>query len=534
MSLGLFDVVGPIMHGPSSNHTAGATRIGYLARQIMGDVPKAISFVFHPWFMNVFPGHRTHIALLAGCLGYREYEPEGNDAFAIAQKQGITVDYVAATDPQAPRNNMGVRGKAAGIEWDVSCDSVGGGYIVVHHLNGVPMKYDGNNWLHLYILKKGTATDDAIRLGLAKEKQSGNLKEFYAGEGEKTALFCLETKTQVPERNGEELVRLLGKENILAFRQIAPLYPFAEQSDAKPLFSTFKELADASEGRELIDVVLEFESRRSGQPKSAVLTEGLRIVDVIQNSIRRSIQGNNPLLGGLCTGSDGKYLADWAESGKSLAGRTFTIGLARAVALAELNASAGLIVAVPTAGSAGTLPGILLTVAERLGSTKEDLAKAFLIAAAIGTIVGQKATFAGSVGGCQGEVGIGAGMGAGAAVWLAGGSTEAVIHGATLTLKNVLGLTCDCPASPVEIPCIKRNGMGVAVAFMGAEMALAGVRSVVPPDDVVDGFADTQRRMPNELKGACCAGGLAGTASAKGLQQKWNDRLKTSKSSWTQ
>jgi len=219
----------------------------------------------------------------------------------------------------------------------------------------------------------------------------------------------------------------------------------------------------------------------------------------------------------------------WAESGKSLAGRTFTIGLARAVALAELNASAGLIVAVPTGGSAGTLPGVLLTVAERLGSTKEDLAKAFLIAAAIGKIVGEKATFAGSVGGCQGEIGIGAGMGAGASVWLAGGSTEAVIHGATLTLKNVLGLTCDCPASPVEIPCIKRNGMGVAVAFMGAEMALAGVRSVVPPDDVVDGFADTQRRIPNELKGACCAGGLASTACAKVLQQKWSDKLKSLK-----
>ena len=529
MSLGLFDVVGPIMHGPSSNHTAGATRIGYLARQIMGDVPKAVAFVFHPWFMNVFAGHRTHIALLAGCLGYREYEPEGNDAFAIAKKQGITVEYVAATDPKASRNNMGVRGKAAGIEWDVNCDSAGGGYVVINSLNGVPMKYDGNNWLHLYILKKGTTTQEATRLGLSNEKHQGNLKELYVGEGAKTALFCLETKDPVSETQGEEFAKLLGQENILAFRHIAPLYPFADKNNVKPLFSTFKELADASDGRELIDVVLEFESRRSGQPKSAVLAEGLRIVDVIQNSINRSIEGNNPLIGGLCTGSDGKYLADWAESGKSLAGRTFTIGLARAVALAELNASAGLIVAVPTGGSAGTLSGVLLTVAERLGSTKEDLAKAFLIAAAIGKIVGEKATFAGSVGGCQGEIGIGAGMGAGASVWLAGGSTEAVIHGATLTLKNVLGLTCDCPASPVEIPCIKRNGMGVAVAFMGAEMALAGVRSVVPPDDVVDGFADTQRRMPNELKGACCAGGLAGTAYAKALQQKWSDKLKSLK-----
>jgi len=526
MSLGLFDVVGPVMHGPSSNHTAGATRIGYLARQIVGDIPETISFTFHPRFMNVFAGHRTHIALLAGCLGYREYEPECNDAFSIAEQKGIRVKYVAATEPLAPRNHMGVGGNSFGVQWDINCDSSGGGYIVLYRLNGVPMRYDGNNWLNLYILKKGTQTEKAMRVVLASEDEPDNLKELYVGEGEETALFCLETKNQVAEGNQKRVAGALGEENILALRYVAPLYPFAQRSDADPLFSTFKELADAAEGRELIDVVLEFESRRSGQPKSAVLAEGVRIIDVIQNSINRSIQGNNRLIGGLCTGNDGKYLADWAETGKSLAGRTFTIGLARAVALAELNASAGLVVAAPTAGSAGTLPGILFTVAEKLGSARQELAKAFLIAAAIGKIVGEKATFSGSVGGCQGEVGIGAGMGAGASVWLAGGSTEAVIHAATLTLKNVLGLTCDCPASPVEIPCIKRNGMGVAVAFMGAEMALAGVRSVMPPDDVVDGFADTQRRMPNELKGACCVGGLAGTAFAKVLQQKWSNKLK--------
>ncbi len=527
MSLGLFDVVGPIMHGPSSNHTAGATRIGYLARRIMGNVPKALTFAFHPMFMKSFTGHRTHIALLAGCLGFREYDAEGNNSFAIAEKQGITVNYVAVTDPQAPRNNMGVRGRAAGIDWDVNCDSPGGGYIVVSSLNGVPMKYDGNNWLYLYILKKGTAVGEAVRLATAKHQ--ADLKELYVGEGGKTALFCLETKEQVPEGGEREFIRLLGSGNILAFRQIAPLYPFAEKSDEKPLFNTFEELAEAAKGRGLIDAVFEYESRRSGQPRSAVLAEAVRIVDVIQNSMEKSIKGNNPLIGGFCTGSDGKSLADWAESGKSLTGRSFTIGMARAVALAELNASAGLVVAVPTAGSAGTLPGVLFTVAEKLGSSREDLAKAFLIAAAVGKIVGEKAAFTGSLGGCQGEVGIGAGMGAGASVWLAGGDTEAVIHGAALALKNVLGLTCDCPASPVEIPCIKRNGMGVAVAFMGAEMALAGVRSAMPPDDVLDGFADTQRRMPDELKGSGAAGGLAGTACAQRLQQRWSDKLKSAK-----
>ena len=526
MSLGLFDVVGPIMHGPSSNHTAGATRIGYLAQQIMGELPETLTFAFHPLYMNVFTGHRTHIALLAGCLGYREYEAEGNDSIAKVKKMGIAVNYVAVTDPEAHRNNMGVRGKAAGVDWDINCISVGGGYIVISCMNGVPMKYDGNNWLQLYVLKKNTPQEEAARF--AKAKHTTDLCELYQGKGDKTALFCLETRNQIPEEEALEYARLLGKENILALRQVAPLYLFAERSNQKPLFDTFNELAEVAKTRALIDVVLEYEARRSGQPKSAVLAEALRIVNVIQNSMDKSIKGNNPLIGSLCTGSDGKYLADWAESGKSLSGRTLTIAMARAVALAELNASAGLIVAVPTAGAAGTVPGVLFTVAEKLGSCKETLAEAFLVAAAIGKIIGEKASFSGSVGGCQGEVGIGAAMAAGAAVWMAGGDTEAVIHAGALVLKNILGLTCDCPASPCEIPCIKRNGMGVAVAFMGAEMALAGVRSAMPPDDVVDGLADTQRRLPNELKGACI-GGLASTASAKNMQLFWSNKLESLK-----
>jgi L-serine dehydratase len=153
------------------------------------------------------------------------------------------------------------------------------------------------------------------------------------------------------------------------------------------------------------------------------------------------------------------------------------------------------------------------------------LAQAFLISAAIGIVIGNRASFSGAVGGCQSEIGIAAGMAAAGAAWLASGSTEAVVHAAALSLKNILGLTCDPPASPVEVPCIKRNGMGTAVAFMGAEMALAGLRSTVTPDDVVAALADTQRRLPCELKGSC--GGLASTQSAERMRQAWLEKLKT-------
>ena len=139
-------------------------------------------------------------------------------------------------------------------------------------------------------------------------------------------------------------------------------------------------------------------------------------------------------------------------------------------------------------------------------------------------VVGNTCSFSGSIGGCQAEIGIGAGMAAGGAVWLAGGSPEAVAHGAALAIKNTLGLICDPPASPVEVPCIKRNAMGVSVAMMAAEMSLAGIRSVMPPDDVVAALKDTQERLPTELRGAC-VGGLAAAPYAKVLQAKWQKKL---------
>lgn len=287
MSLGLFDVVGPVMHGPSSNHTAGATRIGYLARRIMGDVPRNLTFAFHPLFMNVFAGHRTHIALLAGCLGYREDEGEVNDSFAKAEKLGINVDYIAVHDPEAHRNTMGVRGKAAGIDWDINCISIGGGNIVINCLNGVTLNYNGNNWLQLYMLKKGTPREKAYLL--AKTKHPAESNELYQGEGDRTDIFCLETKEQIPEEEVRKYKILLGEENVLAQRQVAPLYPFAEKSSEKPLFNTYCELAEAAKNRTLIDVVLEYETRRSGKPESAVMAEGLRIVDVIIKSMDKAL-----------------------------------------------------------------------------------------------------------------------------------------------------------------------------------------------------------------------------------------------------
>ena len=117
MSLGLFDVVGPIMHGPSSNHTAGANRIGYLARQIMGGAPRQLTFGFHPIFMGMFPGHRTHIAMLAGCLGLREYDEACNLSKQLADKEGITLACRPIEGEEVDRNTMRITGRVDGVYW---------------------------------------------------------------------------------------------------------------------------------------------------------------------------------------------------------------------------------------------------------------------------------------------------------------------------------------------------------------------------------------------------------------------------------
>ena len=248
------------------------------------------------------------------------------------------------------------------------------------------------------------------------------------------------------------MIDLGGRENLILSRRVEPLYPFADKGDAPQLFTTFEEWMDLCKGRPLIDTVYAYEEQRSHRTRQEILEEALRSVRVIQKSMVQGIQGNNQLIGGLCTGSDGKAMADYAKSGRTLLGETFSMAIARALSMAEISASAGLLVAVPTSGSAGTLPGVLFTVAQQLHKDETALAESFLVAAAVGMVVGNTCSFSGSIGGCQAEIGIGAGMAAGGAVWLAGGSPEAVAHGAALAIKNTLASSAIRPPARWRSP----------------------------------------------------------------------------------
>jgi len=197
-------------------------------------------------------------------------------------------------------------------------------------------------------------------------------------------------------------------------------------------------------------------------------------------------------------------------------GGTFAVALAGALATVEVNAAMGRIVAAPTAGSSGVLPGVLLAIAGERASSEDELIEAVLCAAGIGAVIASRATLAGATGGCQAEIGSGAAMTAAAVTQLCGGTPTQCGHAAALALQGLLGLVCDPVGGLVEVPCVHRNATGAAVALASSELALAGVEFPIPLDEVIDAMAHIGRSMPVELR-ETALGGLAASCTGKDL-----------------
>lgn len=213
-------------------------------------------------------------------------------------------------------------------------------------------------------------------------------------------------------------------------------------------------------------------------------------------------------------GGDGGLLHSYNESGKNICGSFMGKVMEKAIKMGESNACMRRIVAAPTAGSCGVLPAVLLSYEEDFDVAENDMVKAMYVAAGIGKVIAENAFIAGAAGGCQAEIGSASAMAASALAFLQGGDSSAIINAATLSLKNFLGLVCDPVAGLVEVPCIKRNSYGAVNAVTSAQLSLAGIKSAIAPDDVVDSMRRIGNQLPASLKETSC-GGLAITESAQ-------------------
>ena len=270
-------------------------------------------------------------------------------------------------------------------------------------------------------------------------------------------------------------------------------------------------------GRPLSELVLAQQAAELEQPPEQVYDRMARCYQVMADGVAPGCDPDLRSASGLSGGSAAKMKAA-VEAGRTLTGPVLGGALTRALAISELNAAMGRIVAAPTAGSCGILPAAVLTMQEK-GCSERDCVMALFTASAVGMVITANASVAGAQGGCQAECGSAAAMAAAAIVELAGGSPRQAADAVAIALKNILGLVCDPVAGLVEIPCIKRNASGVAGAFVAAELALAGIESAIPADEVIVAMKKVGDAMSPALK-ETAEGGLAATPTARRLYEQ--------------
>lgn len=219
------------------------------------------------------------------------------------------------------------------------------------------------------------------------------------------------------------------------------------------------------------------------------------------------------------TGGDAVKIKDYRKSRKTLSGDMIMSAVQSAIATNEVNAAMGVVCATPTAGSSGTLPGVLFTLEKRLGLDEEQMVRFLFTAGGFGMVIANNACIAGATGGCQAEVGSASGMGAAAAVEVAGGTPKQSANAMAIAISNLLGLVCDPIAGLVEVPCINRNAIGSSNALISADMALAGCESMIPADEVISAMDKVGKNMPESLR-ETGIGGLAGTPTGQEIRMR--------------
>ena len=280
---------------------------------------------------------------------------------------------------------------------------------------------------------------------------------------------------------------------------------------------SLRALEKASENRDIFEVVLDSDCTDRGVSREASLEK----MHALYAAIRRAREGYEPALRSASgmVGGDGARMREYVQKGKTICGDYIGQVIAQALEMGESNACMKCIVAAPTAGSCGVLPAVLLPYQAREGLDDDAMVRAMYIAGAIGQVVAAKASIAGAAGGCQAEIGTASAMGAAALCYLSGGSAQAVCHAAAIAIKSMLGLVCDPIAGLVEVPCVKRNAAGAMIAMSSADMALAGIRSAVPPDEVILAMREVGDKMDVSLK-ETGVGGVAGTPFGQKIAEK--------------
>jgi L-serine dehydratase len=515
----LNDVLGPVMRGPSSSHTAGSHHIGRLVRDLLGGDPATAAFTFDPdgSYAKTYRQQGVDRALTAGLLGWPITDTRFARALTLAPKRGLTVRFRVAPLPEADHPNT-VRIELAsksGRRLEAEAKSVGGGMVLITKLDGWPVLIDGKSH-ELMALVSARQAREVGRTVAADARLSGRpslpARAARTARGGKVFLSFKRAAPLSPECRAA-LDRLPGLQEIWSSE---PLFPVKK---GDPLFQSAAEMVRTARRKRLSlgRMALAYESRLLGLSEKEIIAEILRRYGVMRDSVRRGLAGRGLRMQLLRPSAGKVFRAE--RRGALAAGGLHARAAARALAALHVSNSMGVVCAAPTGGSAGVLPGVIVTLAEEKKLSDERIALALLAASAVGLVFAYRATFAAEVAGCQVEIGAAGAMGAAAVVEAAGGGASQAADAAAVSLQNTMGSVCDLVQAMCEIPCHTRNAVAASSAFVCADLVLGGYANPVPLDETIDASYASGRMLPAELR--CTAlGGLAVAPSALALHPR--------------
>lgn len=496
------------MRGPSSSHCAASIRIGRMCRDLMDNDITEVNMEFDPngSLATTHKGQGSDMGLFGGFLGWEAYEERLPEYLQAIEKAGIKINIeihpIGATHPNTYkltlRNKKEIR--------ELTAISTGGGMIEVIEIDGAKVSMAGDFYQTLVYVKTPANIVQFI-------EKSMPCDEIMLRTGTTDFIEVKANKFLTDELCKE----LVSMDEVLFIKKINPVLPVMSRINLSVPFITCEEMLEYNKDKNhaLWELAVDYESMRGNISRKEVFEKMRAIVQIMQNSINLGLKGTkyaDRILGAQSVGFQKQKIDK-----KLVEGDLLNQVILYTSVMMEVKSSMGVVVAAPTAGSCGALPGAIIGISTALNLPQDEMVKAMLAAGIIGVFIAAHATFAAEVGGCMAECGSGSGMAAAGIVELKKGTLDQSLAAASMALQSSLGMICDMIADRVEAPCLNRNVMAATNAISCANMALSDYNHLIPLDEVIETMKKVGDAIPNTLR--CTGlGGLAITKTAKKIE----------------
>lgn len=506
------DVLGPIMAGPSSSHSAGCARIGKMTHNLYGkNIEKAVvTFDENGSYPSTYIGQGSNFGFTGGLMGYSTDDIRIKDSVQIARNEGkhITFSQARLSGRHPNEAKIDIYDDRNEIALSVLTLSTGGGAFEIVELDGFPVSIDGSMG-QIYV-SCDSNTLSTIESDLKNIPCQISISFYNIG-----TLMCIQGFSPCDK---DIILQRCQKHKVKYIKSADAILPVSIKANPNPLFTTAKQALEYTDktGKSAYEIALDYECSIGDTTPEKIFKIASCLYEVMEKSMIAPDAEKTPKFGFLDYKCNA--MAENIKTVNTVEVGVLTQAMLAAIAVMENNCAHNIIVASPTAGSSGVIPAAIISVGKQMKMDKGEIIKGLIVSGLAGSFIANQATFGAEVGACQAENGAASAMAAAGLVQLLGGTTEQCFMAGSLALQNMLGLICDPVGGLTEIPCISRNISALSNAILSANMIMCSFDPVIPFDETILSMHKIGKMLPSEFK-CTCKGGLCDTPTGRNIAQ---------------